>query len=159
MPRRSGWTSPEQAKEERARKAARGIPPISFEMRRPERSIRAFERAGFSSDEAERLVHAHFLRPSSSQGQRFVRQRSREVGYYMKELGLSRAAAIERASELREEISRYVESPTGAFADALKWSTKFTTKRIVWGKESLDSAVNRFKENYIPKYRTVEEFF
>jgi len=154
-PQRAGWSTREQLEKERDR---RGI-PIPMGERRSRRSVRAFVRAGFTLDEAEGLVHAHFLKPSSSQGRRFCTQRRREVEYYRTELKMTWPEAVARASELREEISLYADSPTGAMADALKWSTKFTTKRIVWGKEPLDATVERFRRSYTPVHKTVEEYY
>lgn len=160
-PRLSGWSSKEQLERERERRKARreavGLPPVP-EIRRPGRAVKAFGRYGFSQDEAEKLVHEHFLKPSSVQGRRFCKQRRQEVEFYMRELGLTWDEAVARASELREEIAMFVESPTGAFADALKWSTKFVTKRIIWGKEPLSAVVERFREAYHPQLKSIEEY-
>lgn len=146
--RLSAWPEPQRGGFDRER------------IRHPGASIGGFIRADFTREEAESLVRDGHLRPTSRLGKKYCRRRREEVAYYMKELQMTKDEAIERASTLRDELTLYVDSPTGAFADALKWSTKYTSQRIIWGKsESLDDVAKRFDASYINPRRPVEEWY
>jgi len=127
-----------------------------------DRMIATFQKYGFTRDEAEGLVVDESLRASSLMGRLFARQRKKEVEYYMVELGDSWNDAVQRASELRAIIvsAPRTISPQGVLGEALKWSTRFVKKRIVWEKGDTDASVEeRFDKYYTPAGRNVEDYY
>ena len=129
------------------------MPTFSFvphEKRHFKSSIPFFVRAGFKEAEAEVLVKEFNLRASNKVGRAYRKHRRAEVDYYMKELGLSEDAAIDRAVLFREELNLHTESPPDAFGDALKWDTRYVTESVVWrGGDSKEQAVKHFMKVYI----------